>query len=169
MNLVYPAAHGAVAVVRPAPDFDGDLQALAALAVPIGVAWRLVELPDAPQDQWCWTDKGPLNLAPPMAQYLPREVFCVALMSLGILTEQEASSAALGAWPPTFDALLDGRDLLDRLGAKNQWSAAHIITRDGAIVTDLLAYLVRSEGFSPDQINAVQAKIFAQKDSGALD
>ena len=165
MNLVYPVARGEVALVRPAPDFDGDLQALAALAVPFGVAWRLVELPEAPQDQWRWTDHGPLDLAPAMAPYLPREVFCVALMSLGILTEQEASSAALGAWPPTFDAVLDGKDLIDRLGLKNQWAAAQMITRDGAIVADLLAFLARSGGLSPDEIMAVQAKIFAQPQS----
>ena len=169
MNLVYPVAHGAVALVRPAADFNGDLQALAALAVPLGVAWRVVELPDAPQDQWRWTDQGPLALAPPMAQYLPREVFCVALMSLGILTEPEASDAALGAWPPTFDAFLEGKDLLDRLSAKNQWAAAQMITRDGPIVTDLLAYLARSGGLGPDQINAVQAKIFAQRSNAATD
>ncbi len=165
MNLVYPVGRGAVALVRPAPDFDGDLQALAALAVPTGASWRLVDVPDAPQDQWRWTDHGPLDLAPPMAPYLPREVFCVALMSLGILTEQEASSAALGAWPPTFDAVLDGKDLLDRLSLKNQWAGAQMITRDGAIVTDLLAFLARSGGLSPDEIVAVQAKIFAPTDS----
>lgn len=167
MNLVYPAEHGAVAVVRPAPDFEGDLQALAALAVPAGVAWRVVDLPSAPQDQWRWTDQGPLGVAPPMAQHLPREVFCVALMSQGILTEQEASSAALGAWPPTFDAFLEGKDLIDRLRLKNQWGAAQMITRDGPIVTDLLAYLARSGGLDPDQINTVQTNIFAPQGSGA--
>jgi hypothetical protein len=169
MNLVYALAHGAVALVRPAPNFDGDLQALAALAVPDGVAWRVVELPNAPQDQWRWTDHGPLGVAPPMAQYLPREVFCVALMSQGILTEQEASSAALGAWPPTFDAFLEGKDLIDRLRLKNQWGAAQMIPRDGPIVTDLLAYLARSGGLSPDQITEVAAKIFAPQGSGAAD
>ena len=86
-------------------------------------------------------------------------------MSLGILTEQEASSAALGAWPPTFDAVLDGKDLLDRLSLKNQWAGAQMITRDGAIVTDLLAFLARSGGLSPDEIAAVQAKIFAPMES----
>lgn len=169
MNLVYPAAHGAVALVRAAPDFDGDLHALAALAVPVDVPWRLVELPDAPQDQWRWTDQGPLDLAPPMAQYLPREVFCLALTSLGILTEPEASSAALGAWPAAFDVLLEGMDLLDRLSLKNQWSAAHIITRDGAIVADLLAYLARNGGLTADEVLALQAKIFAQIDGRALE
>jgi hypothetical protein len=100
---------------------------------------------------------------------LSREAFCVALIGAGILTEAEAIKTELGAWPPAFDAFLNGKDLLDRIGAKNQWSDAQTIMRDGAIVTDLLAYLARSDGLSPDQITAVKTKIFTQQDSRALD
>jgi hypothetical protein len=44
-----------------------------------------------------------------------------------------------------------------------------MITRDGAIVTDLLAYLARTGGLNQDQINAVQAQIFVQIDNGTSD
>lgn len=103
---------------------------------------------------------GPLgpSAAPPA---LTREAFCVALIGAGILTEAEASEAALGTWPPKFEPALAGKTLLEKLTIKNRWRDTRSVPRDAALFADLLAFYATAKGLSPAQAKALGDAIFA--------
>ena len=63
--IIYTTDSKSVAVMCPAPDFSGDLYALAEKDVPAGAQWRIInadQLPSEAQWKWQWTDDGSLLL-----------------------------------------------------------------------------------------------------------
>ena len=63
-RIVYPTEGNGVAVVIPAPEFQDQIEVLAAMAVPQGKQWRIMDANALPprevRDQWRWTSSGPL-------------------------------------------------------------------------------------------------------------
>lgn len=92
---------------------------------------------------------------------LTREAFCVALTGAGILTDAEAEAAALGNWPPKFEPALEGKDLVEKLTAKNAWRTIKTVPRDAPLFLDLLAYYAGAAGLNKAQAAALGDQIFA--------
>lgn len=71
-RIIYPTGAGGVAVVIPAPEFEDQIEAVAAKDVPAGKPWRIIDASELPprdvRDQWRWTDSGPLSVDPPPIQ-----------------------------------------------------------------------------------------------------
>jgi len=164
MQLIFKNPDNSVALVCPAPEFEGSLHDLAQMLIPPDTPWRITAVPDAPQEEWRWADEGHLPLAPAPSATLPRAAFCVALIGAGILTEAEAIEAALGAWPPKFEPALDGKSLLEVLTIKNLWRETKSVARDAPLFLDLLAFYGTSRGLTAGQIAALGDRIFAQTD-----
>ena len=162
MQLIFKNPDNTVALVCPAPDYDGALQDLAQMVVPPNTPWRLTAVPDAPQDRWRWADEGPLPLAQSPAATLPREAFCVRLIGAGILSEDEAVEAALGAWPPKFEPALAGKALVEVLTIKNLWRETKTVARDAPLFLDLLAFYAHTRGYDTAQMMQLGDQIFAQ-------
>lgn len=66
--ILFPNDNGGVAVIIPAPEFAGQIDAVANKDVPAGKPWRIVDdsiLPSRDsRDRWIWNDEGPIGLAP---------------------------------------------------------------------------------------------------------
>lgn len=66
--IIYQQDNGLVAVVVPAPEFEGQIEAVAHKDVPQGKTWRIVDDSILPSrdvhDRWIWAEEGPLNVAP---------------------------------------------------------------------------------------------------------
>jgi len=93
---------------------------------------------------------------------ISREVFCVALIGAGILTEGEAESAALGDWPAKFDGALAGKSLVEQLTIKNQWrNEIRVVPRDAPLFVDLLAFYKVENNMTDAQAAALADAIFA--------
>lgn len=103
--------------------------------------------------------------ATPVRQ-LTREAFCVALIGAGILTEAQASAAALGEWPAQFEPALAGKDLVAKLTAKNTWRTITVVPRDAPLFLDLLAYYASAAGLNEEQAAALGDAIFAGASNG---
>lgn len=101
--------------------------------------------------------------APAMKQppVLSREAFCVALIGAGILTEAEATDAALGTWPPKFEPALAGKTLVEKLTIKNVWRETKFVPRDAALFADLLSFYAAAKGLGQNQAQALGDRIFA--------
>ena len=71
-RIIYKMGDSSVAVIIPAPEFEAQIEAVAAKDVPAGSPWRIVDEGELPsrevRDQWRWTDSGPLAVDPPPAQ-----------------------------------------------------------------------------------------------------
>ena len=63
-RIIYPTDGGGVAVIIPAPEFEDQIEVVAAKDVPAGKSWRIIDASELPsrdvRDQWRWTDSGPL-------------------------------------------------------------------------------------------------------------
>lgn len=66
--IIFPQESGGVSVITPAPEYAGQIEAVAAKDVPAGKAWRIIDASELPsrdtRDRWRWTDSGPLAVAP---------------------------------------------------------------------------------------------------------
>lgn len=57
MFLLFSNGDGSVARVFPAPEYEGTLEYLATLSVPVDAPWRIVSvLPEGPQEVWVWSE-----------------------------------------------------------------------------------------------------------------
>jgi len=124
----------------------------------------LISTPDEAAALAAWQDAGGAIApfaAPRQAQALAREAFCVALVGVGIFTEDEAEHAALGNWPPKFEPALAGKTLIEKLTAKNLWQGAKTVARDAPLFTDLLAFYGQAQGLDGAQTQALGDAIFA--------
>jgi hypothetical protein len=66
--IVFHMEDGRVAVMYPAVESGLTLEQVAQKDVPKGASWRIVDaLPTEPQEQWVWTESGPLGVTPPLA------------------------------------------------------------------------------------------------------
>lgn len=97
----------------------------------------------------------------PPAPELSREAFCVALIEAGILTEAEATEAALGVWPSKFEPALTGKSLVEKLTIKNVWQATKTVPRNAPLFADLLTFYAGIKGLGPQQAQALGDRIFA--------
>ncbi len=97
----------------------------------------------------------------PAPQTLSREAFCVALVTVGIFTEAEATEAALGTWPPKFEPALAGKSLVEKLTIKTLWQGAKTVARDAPLLRDLLGFYAKAHGLTEEQSSALGDKIFA--------
>ncbi len=65
--ILYQREDGGVSVVIPAPEYDDQIEAVAAKDVPTGAVWRIVDASDLPprgtRDRWRWTDGGHLDVS----------------------------------------------------------------------------------------------------------
>lgn len=65
--ILYQREDGGVSVVIPAPEYVGQIEAVAANDVPPGAVWRIVDASDLPpresRDRWRWTDDGHLAVS----------------------------------------------------------------------------------------------------------
>ena len=104
--------------------------------------------------------------APAFVPSLSREAFCVALIGAGILTEEQATSAALGDWPAQFEPALSGKSLVDKLTAKNTWRTIRAVPRDAPLFLDLLAFYASAAGLDEAQAAALGDQIFAGAGNG---
>lgn len=104
---------------------------------------------------------APYVAPPPLTPELTREAFCVALIGAGILTEAQASAAALGEWPAQFEPALTGKALVEKLTAKNTWRTIKTVPRDAPLFLDLLAYYAAAAGLNAVQAQALGDAIFA--------
>lgn len=82
---------------------------------------------------------------------LTREEFCVALMAPGIFTEEEATEAALGVWPPKFEPALIGKPLVEKLTIKNIWRETKTVSQDSQLFLDLLVYYAAKMSLTEEQ------------------
>jgi hypothetical protein len=66
--IIFPQDDNKVSVVIPAPEFAGQIEAVAAKDVPAGRPWRIVDDSELPsrdsRNRWLWTENGPLDIAP---------------------------------------------------------------------------------------------------------
>jgi hypothetical protein len=115
-----------------------------------GAAWAIENIPPAPKPE----------PAPPEAPKLTREAFCVALIGAGILTESEATEAALGAWPPKFEPALSGKELVEVLTIKNLWRDTKTVTRDAPLFLDLLSFYAAARSLPPAAAQVLGDQIF---------
>lgn len=102
----------------------------------------------------------PLAFAPRPLE-ISREEFCVALIGAGILTEAQASAAALGDWPAQFEPALAEKSLVEKLTAKNAWRTIKVVPRDAPLFLDLLAFYASAQGLTEAQATALGDAIFA--------
>jgi len=147
-RIVYQDAGGVTCVITPVLASGLTIEEIAAKDVPSGLSWQIVDEDQAPADL-------------PVAQELSREAFCVALINAGILTEAEATSAALGAWPAAFEPALDGKSLVEKLTAKNLWREVRTVPRDAPLFVDILAFYKSANGLTDAQAEAMADAIFA--------
>lgn len=142
--IVLKTANG-VAVFSPAPGQD---------AAPEGVWREVAQAPNAPMEQWRWTDEGPLDIAPPDVSawretaFLSRMEFCLAIKRAGILTPQEAVSAAKGDMPAIFAAAVGEQDVDE---AAIVWAAARQIERAHPLLELARLHL----GWTPEQVDTL--------------
>ena len=113
--------------------------------------------------EWCAAGGTPLpaQALPPPPPWLTREAFCVALIGAGILTEAEATEAALGAWPAKFEPALAGKPLVEKLTSMNVWQGTKTVSRVAPLFVDLLAYYAKAKGLSAAQAKALGDNIFS--------
>lgn len=116
------------------------------------------------QGTWHIEDIAPsspvLAIAAASPPTLTREAFCVAMIGVGIFTPQEATEAALGAWPPKFEPALAGKELIEVLTIKNLWRDTKSVTRDAPLFLDLLAFYAAARALSPQNAQALGDRIF---------
>lgn len=91
---------------------------------------------------------------------LTREEFCVALIAPGIFTEEEATEAALGAWPLKFEPALAGKSLVEKLTIKNIWKEAKTVSQDSQLFLDLLDFYAAKMGLNNEQKIGLSNTIF---------
>lgn len=100
MDVIIYDDGGAVRVITPAPGQWPALADLAAVAVPAGADWRIVdtiELPDpATAARWQWTATGPLTLAAEVQAVPP--VISFPQMLHGLVAETWITPAEGAAW-----------------------------------------------------------------------
>ena len=100
--IIFPQDGGGVSIIYPAPDFENQIEAVAAKDVPQGVSHRIVDVSELPPPEtrslWRWTESGPLAVALPEPDPVPEVVSRfqarAALHIAGLLVQAEAAVAA---------------------------------------------------------------------------
>lgn len=158
LSASYADTANTVVLISAETDGDVYVQDLAAVDDPYAAALA------------AWVAAGgviaPYEAPAPAVQELTREAFCVALIGAGILTETQATAAALGAWPAEFEPALEGKDLVEKLTAKNTWRTIKTVPRDAPLFLDLLAFYAGEAGLNEAQAAALGDQIFAGASNG---
>lgn len=82
---------------------------------------------------------------------LTRRQFCLACLQAGLLTPDDAVTAASGGWPASFDAALVGLSAMEAAAAKVEWAAVGTIWRNAP----LLAVVQATAGVTDDQLDTL--------------
>lgn len=70
---------------------------------------------------------------------LTRRQFCLACLQAGLLTPDDAVTAASGGWPSSFDAALAGLSAMEVAAAKVEWAAVSTIRRTAPLLVAVQA------------------------------
>lgn len=70
---------------------------------------------------------------------LTRRQFCLACLQAGLLTPDDAVTAASGGWPASFDAALAGLSAMEVAAAKVEWAAVSTIRRNAPLLVAVQA------------------------------
>lgn len=89
--------------------------------------------------------------------------FCYALVEAGILSPDEALSAAMGHWPAAFDGVLAVAPI-PPLRAKLDWAAATEFGRMNPLFLAVLAFHAAQTGLTNDQAEVLGDTIFGWTD-----
>jgi hypothetical protein len=107
-----------------------------------------------------WAEWQECGAAAQPATVLSREAFCAQLFNVGILTEAEATDAALGVWPATFEPALAGKSLVEKLTVMNLWQDTKTVAQDAPLFLDLLGFYAAKKGFDTAKADALSDMIF---------
>lgn len=75
------------------------------------------------------------------ATRIDRATFVIGALQAGLITPADAEIAAVGEWPPGFDAFLAGLDPVARIAAKAAWCDAFTISRNHPLIAQIGAAL----------------------------
>lgn len=94
-------------------------------------AWAVTALTDAEKaaNLAAWRDTANLT----------RRQFCLACLQAGLLTPDDAVTAASGGWPSRFDAALAGLSAVEVAAAKVEWAAVSTIRRTAPLLVAVQA------------------------------
>lgn len=82
---------------------------------------------------------------------LTRRQFCLACLQAGLLTPDDAITAAKGDWPTRFDMALAGLTELEIAAAKVEWASVSAVRRNAP----LLAVVKTTAGVSDSQLDTL--------------
>lgn len=73
--------------------------------------------------------------------FISRAEFCVNANTIGLLSDADAEKAATGAWPDSFEPIIAGWLLADRIRARSKWATNANIYRSDPLLALLAASL----------------------------
>jgi hypothetical protein len=152
--IIYEQGDGTIAVVMPAPNSGLTIEQVAAKDIPAGARWRIVDdLPDAPQEQWRWSDSGLPTVSPPAPPPVPQNLSFAHLM-IGLVAEQWITESEGEAWlAGTLPAPVLG--LIATLPAEQQFPAKARALRPSEVLRNdpLVNGMGQAAGKTPEEID----------------
>lgn len=129
------------------PAHDPNIERLAKGYEQVDGAWREI---------WTVTSLTAEEKAANLAAWrdtatLTRRQFCLACLQAGLLTPDDAVTAASGGWPASFNAALAGMSAMEVAAAKVEWAAVGTIRRNAP----LLAVVQATAGVTDAQLDAL--------------
>jgi len=98
--IIFQLDDNRVAIMYPTPEYADQLEVLAQKDVPVGRAYRIVDVINLPpydtQHLWRWTDSGPLDVVEETP--IVPESISFAQLIIGLVTEQWISRQEGEAW-----------------------------------------------------------------------
>lgn len=81
--------------------------------------------------------------------FMAKHAFCVLMADLGVLTDDEAISAAKGDWPTSFDAAISDLGAREQRNARVLWAATTVVNRRDPLLERLRPHA----NLTPEQLD----------------
>lgn len=105
---------------------------------------------------WVFVDKTPEQLEEELQTWrnsvsISRRDFCIKAYEAGLLSEEDAVTAAKGDWPSAFTSALSGLTSSEIVAAKIEWASATLVRRNAPLLETVRA----SQDISENVVDAI--------------